>query len=324
MNQPEISTIMAVYNSEKFLSEAIESILNQTFKDFEFIIINDCSTDNSLKIIKEYQKKDNRIILINNKKNVGLTKSLNIGLKEAKGKYIARMDADDISFFERFQVQYDFLEKNKDINLLGAGIIMISSDGREIVKVYGINNQRKLYNRLEKKNCLNHPVIMFRNEGYFYREKFIYAQDYDLYLRLLSRNKNIFCLEKPLLKYRINPEAISFSKRIKQTLFSKKANEFYFERVRKDSDSYNSFFPQDILNMKKNKLNRQSNLKSEIKANFALFNMKKVRQISNIYFKDYGISDRIFIYYLCSFLGRRLTKLIYKVLPIGVLRKMNE
>jgi glycosyltransferase involved in cell wall biosynthesis len=324
MSKPKISIIMAVYNSEKFLSKAIESILNQTFKDFEFIIIDDASKDNSLNIIKEYAKKDERIKTIFNKINIGLTKSLNLGIKQAKGKYIARMDDDDISLPKRLEIQYNYLQKHSNIELLGSGILMIDSKGNELIKVFGISNQSKLYSRLQKKNCINHPVIMFKNNGNRYRDKFVYSQDYDLYLRFLTEKKKIASLSEPLLKYRINPDAISFSKRSEQTLFSQKANEFYFERVQKGLDSYNSFSPQDILNVKENKLNRQSNLKSEIKANFALFNMKKVRQISNIYFKDYGIFDRIFIYYLCSFLGRRLIKLVYKVLPIGVLRKMNE
>ncbi|MDD2913253.1 MAG: glycosyltransferase family 2 protein, partial [Candidatus Pacebacteria bacterium] len=113
-NNPKISIIMPVYNVETFLSEAIESVLNQTFYDFEFVIINDGSTDNSLEIIKNYEKKDSRIVLLDNKENLGITKSLNIGLNKARGEYIARMDGDDISEKERIEIQYDFLKKNRD------------------------------------------------------------------------------------------------------------------------------------------------------------------------------------------------------------------
>jgi glycosyltransferase involved in cell wall biosynthesis len=110
---PQISVIMAVYNGEKYLAEAIESILNQTFKEFEFIIIDDGSKDNSLNIIKRYAKKDSRIIIIKNEKNMKLAWSLNKGLKIARGKYIARMDSDDISLTDRLEKQYYFLEKKE-------------------------------------------------------------------------------------------------------------------------------------------------------------------------------------------------------------------
>src|SRR5687768_3512659 len=98
----EISVIMSAYNAEKYVIEAIDSILKQSFKDFEFIIINDCSNDHTLDILNEYAQMDTRIQIINNEENLGLTISLNKALKEAKGKYIARMDADDVSHPERF------------------------------------------------------------------------------------------------------------------------------------------------------------------------------------------------------------------------------
>lgn len=111
MNSPILSVVMSVYNAEKYLSQAIESILNQSFEDFEFIIIEDCSTDNSLKIIKNYAINDKRIRIIQkakNKKMRGFIENLNIGLSEAKGKYIARMDSDDISHPDRFEKQVLF------------------------------------------------------------------------------------------------------------------------------------------------------------------------------------------------------------------------
>ena len=92
-----ISVIMSVYNAEKYLKEAVDSVLNQTYKNFEFIIVNDCSKDNSLAILKEYERDHKNIILINNADNLGLTRNLNLALSIAKGKYVARMDADDIS-----------------------------------------------------------------------------------------------------------------------------------------------------------------------------------------------------------------------------------
>ena len=151
MKNPKVSVIMSVYNSDKFLSESIESILNQTFRDFEFIIINDCSTDKSLDIIKKYSKNDNRIVLIENENNIGLTKSLNKGVKIAKGNYIARIDADDTALNNRFEVQYNFLEKNKNIFLVGGGTYEIDYKGKIIRRFLRITNSYLLKKDLLKK-----------------------------------------------------------------------------------------------------------------------------------------------------------------------------
>jgi len=111
MKLAKISVLMSVFNGEAYLSEAIESILDQTYKNFEFIIINDCSTDNSKKILRKYANADKRIQLINNKQNLGLTKSLNFGLKNSHGEFVARMDSDDISLPIRLEEQYNYLKK---------------------------------------------------------------------------------------------------------------------------------------------------------------------------------------------------------------------
>ena len=122
-NDPKISVVMAVYNGEKYLREAIDSILNQTFKDFEFIIVNDGSTDRTREILESFI--DPRIVLIH-QEHMGLTKSLNRGIALAKGKYIARQDADDISMAERLEKQFNFLESHENVALLGtAGHIII-------------------------------------------------------------------------------------------------------------------------------------------------------------------------------------------------------
>ena len=118
-NDPNISIIMSVYNSERYLKEAIESILNQTYTDFEFIITDDSSTDSSLRILEKYKNNDERITLIRNSENVGLTVNLNRMMDLARGKYIARMDADDISLPKRIATQYYFMEKNTEIGVCG-------------------------------------------------------------------------------------------------------------------------------------------------------------------------------------------------------------
>jgi len=128
MKNPEVTVLMSVYNGEKYLREAIDSILNQTFTDFEFLIVNDGSTDRTAEILRSYD--DPRIIIINNEKNIGLTKSLNIGLRMAKGEYIARMDADDVSMPERLQKQIELLNQKKNTGLVGTYYTIINEKGK--------------------------------------------------------------------------------------------------------------------------------------------------------------------------------------------------
>jgi glycosyltransferase involved in cell wall biosynthesis len=319
MKNPKISVIMAVYNSEKFLSEAIESVLNQTSGDFEFLIIDDCSTDNSLKIIEEYRKKDNRIVLIKNKKNLGRPKTRNKGLKIAKGKYIAILDSDDISLPERFKIQYDFLEKNKDIFLLGTRALQIDEFGstRSISKT--ITDEKILREKLIEKNQIYHPSIMFRNSGkYFYREKFLYSQDYDFFLLLLSEGKRILNIPDILIQYRINPQGVSWNKNSKQKLFALQANRFYKQRLKFGKDKYNKFNPKDILKIDVNDLTDITILDSEIKGNFKMNNFKTVRHLSHKYFQNYGYLNTIMIYYVSSFLGKRIVNFIRKIIFLNL------
>ncbi|MDD4156501.1 MAG: glycosyltransferase [Methanosarcinaceae archaeon] len=313
MKNINISIIMAVYNSEKYLNESIQSILTQTYKDFEFIIINDCSTDNSFGIIEDYINKDNRIVLINNMVNLGLTKSLNLGIKKAKGKYIARIDADDIALPERLQIQYDFLEKNTDIFLVGSGAYNVDEKGKTITIKKPLTEVEEIEKKLSNQNCLYHPTIMFRNEGFMYREKFTYTQDYDFYLSLLSNDKKISNVFEPLIKYRINPNAISWSKKSKQKYFELKANEFYHQRLKYGKDEYDRFDPNDILSIDlENSINRFV-LKSEIEAKFKLNKFQESRIYCMKYFKYYGFFNKVSIYYVLSFTGKGFVNGIRKI-----------
>jgi len=246
----KVSVVMSVFNGENYLRRSIESILNQSLIELEFIIINDFSTDKSIEIINEYQQKDNRVVVINNSINLGLTKSLNIGLKLAKGEYIARIDADDLIYPDKLEYQYDYLEKHPDIYLLGTGTEEINEDG-EVITIYPrITNSNLLKWRLGKKNCIYHSSIMFRNEKkYYYREKFPYSQDYDLYLCMLSDGKKLKNTSKILTQYRINTKAISWTKNAIQKLFAKKANEMYWMRKKLGKDNYDSFNSDDILHL---------------------------------------------------------------------------
>ena len=207
---PRISVVLPVYNGEKYLNESVQSILNQTLKDFEFIIINDSSTDNTLKIIKNYKKRDKRIILINNKINKGASESLNLGLEKANGKYIACFCADDISHPKRLSIESNYLEKNPSIFLVGSSGIYIDENGKEIRRFRKYDNYRMLAWRLRKSCSIIFPSIMFRNEKIvFFNKYFGPANDYNLYFELLKKRKNLTNLPNFLVKIRVHRNSMS-------------------------------------------------------------------------------------------------------------------
>lgn len=238
---PKVSVLMSVYNSQNYLKESIESILNQNLRDFEFLIMDDASSDGSYGILENYAKKDRRVKLFRNENNLGLTKSLNILLRYAKGNTIARMDADDISLPTRLSKEYEFLGKNKNVFLVGTGIYHIDIKGAVILKPTLLTGTLEIAEMLPINNCLYHSTIMFRNEGFRYREKFLYAQDYDFYLCLLSAKKRMCNLKERLLLYRISDSSISKKKKKNQERFAQKAKRFYFERLSSKKDSYEVF-----------------------------------------------------------------------------------
>ncbi len=187
MNSLKVSVIMAVYNSEKSIHTAIESILNQTYKDFEFIIVDDGSSDNSYEIIKKYANNDTRIRLIKNDNNIGLTKSLNKAIKQAKGQIIARQDDDDISLPDRLSLQVKFLEKNPDYSFCGCNGI-IKQNKEELQEYFDFNEIRK---NLIINNCFAHPSIAIRKSVFgkfgYYDENYLYGQDYEMWCRLVYK-----------------------------------------------------------------------------------------------------------------------------------------
>lgn len=205
---PKISVLMTAYNVEDYISESISSVLNQTFNNFELIIVNDGSEDKTEKIIKDFMKKDKRIVYIKNPKNKGydnLFNVINMGLKIAKGKYIARLDADDLCHKHRFQIQYDFLEKNKNLFLVGSSAEVIDKNGikiDEIIKKPWPSILLKI--RIAFSNPLIHSSIMFKNEGFLYPHR----DEVFFYFSLLRNGKNLKNLKKKLVKYRINPKGL--------------------------------------------------------------------------------------------------------------------
>jgi glycosyltransferase involved in cell wall biosynthesis len=305
--KPKISILMAVFNCAATLKESIDSILFQTFKDFEFIIINDGSTDDTHRIIEGYQ--DRRIRLINNKKNLGLIKSLNIGLQEAKGEYIARMDGDDISLPERLSIQFNYLEKNKNVFLVGSSALIIDENGRAIKKAKIVTG-RDLSTILPKGNSLIHPSIMFRNiPNLFYREKMLHCEDYDFYLRLITEGRTLKNLNDPLIKYRISPNSISRTKALLQRHQAEKAREFFFQRQKNGFDQYEEF-NLEAFKMELQKLPLESFIWPEITSCLSAGKTKEVRMLCIEYLK-FSFSIKVIICYLFSFLGARVIRILF-------------
>jgi glycosyltransferase involved in cell wall biosynthesis len=181
--------------------------------------------------------------------NLGLTKSLNKGIKLSQGKYIARQDADDVSLSNRLKIQYDFLEENPEIFLVSSSSILIDKKGNKIGVERAYLNPVRAKRKITVANCITHSSIFFRaNKKIFYRNKFKYCQDYDLYLRLLTQGKKIFQLKNFLVKHRLKEESIGQQKKKEQLAYSKVARFFYREREKTGKDSYSSFDPKNITN----------------------------------------------------------------------------
>ena len=194
--QPLVSVVMSVYNGEKYLNESIESILNQSYKNIEFIIINDGCTDKSFSIMQEYYSNDHRIKIIDNKENKGLIYSLNRGISEAKGKYIARMDADDIALYDRIEKQVAYMEENLDVALLGTAVNMFLDGSAVKKKINVLTSNGQLIANSIFENSFQHPTVIMRSDiikkdnlEYEYKDK--YAEDYGLWnsaTRTANRN----------------------------------------------------------------------------------------------------------------------------------------
>lgn len=186
----KLSVLMAVYNGGCYLAPAVDSILNQTFRDFEFIIVNDGSTDKTRERLEAYAKKDSRVRLIHQEKNLGLTVALNCGLSQARGKYLARMDADDVSMPERFARQLDWMETHPDCGVSGTAYRIMDAGGTTQLDCHFSNEHHYLLWYLCFQNPLAHPSVMLRTtllrDVGGYREQARYSEDFDLWWRLAT------------------------------------------------------------------------------------------------------------------------------------------
>lgn len=240
---PKISVIMGIYNSKKeYLKQSIDSILNQTYKDFEFIICNDGSTNDCMKWAKEICKDDKRVRFIENKKNMGLAYTLNHCLKEATGEFIARMDDDDISHSDRFEKQIIYLYDNKNIDLVSNNINLFDENGiyNSIKYPKHINKKDFLFN-----NPIVHPTIMARKQafdavnGYRNIPKTLRVEDYDIFMRMYQNGVKMDTIQEILFDYRDDRETEKRRKKYKYRI-----NEF---KIRLENFKKLGLYPIGIL-----------------------------------------------------------------------------
>ena len=215
MNSPAISIVLPVYNSGQYLAETINSLLAQTFTDFELIIIDDGSTDNSTEIISGYA--DKRIRLLRNERNFGLIYTLNKGVELAKGKYIARIDGDDICAPDRLERQLYYFQQDPSVAVVASTVTFIDASGAE-TGTWPLDREtttsRQIKNRMPWENCIAHPSVMIDTavaRTYHYSTSQLHAEDYDLWLRLLADGQKIEKISEPLLYYRVHGTSITGS-----------------------------------------------------------------------------------------------------------------
>lgn len=245
---PKLSVYTTVYNGEKYLAEAIESILHQTFIDFEYIIVDDGSTDSTPEILAKYINIDKRIKVTTNEINLGLPKTRNIGLKNTRGQYVAIQDADDISLPERFAKQVGYLDNHPEIILVSTRVDRIDENGHSLGEgtVIRPKNWEETKRQLKRTNIIVQGSTMFRRDPIMkiggYREKFQFSEEYDLWLRLCEIGR-IEILPEYLYKWRFTGGSTSLKKNKQFHYFHKCAQTFQKERERSGTDSYATWEP---------------------------------------------------------------------------------
>jgi glycosyltransferase involved in cell wall biosynthesis len=247
--QPLVSVLLPVYNGQLYLADAIDSILHQTYNHFEFLIINDGSTDNTDAIISSYT--DPRIRYIKNEENIKLIATLNKGLVLATGKYIVRMDADDIALPERIAEQVAFMEDHPNVGVCGSGLLQIRPDG-DIVHIYYPETDNQIRLRMLQDSPFAHPAVIIRKEvigNATFNPQYLHIEDYAFWFTL-SLTTKMYNLRQHLLKYRLHSAQISSVHRNHQLSLNAELRNHIFSKLLpgKSDDGYallSNFFTLD-------------------------------------------------------------------------------
>lgn len=236
---PEISVIMSVYNGEAYLKETIESVINQTFKNWEFIIINDCSTDSSPQILNDFAVKDERIKVYTNEVNLKLPASLNKAVSLSEGKYIARMDADDICLPDRFEKQYKFMEENSDVALSSCRFMTMKNGVYMSGGAGGRCDNEALCALLLVRNPILHPGIIAKAEvmkKLNYDTTLTCTEDLELWTRMVMENQKMEILPECLMLYRLHDKQITSTTLERQHTEVLKIQEKYYGTLLQNMD----------------------------------------------------------------------------------------
>ncbi|MBX7258083.1 MAG: glycosyltransferase [Candidatus Hydrogenedentes bacterium] len=223
-DSPRVTVLMPVYNNERYLPASVESILNQTYRDFEFIIVDDGSSDGSLQLLERYAEEDSRIRL-SSRPNTGYTIALNEGLRVARGEFIARMDADDIAAPDRFRKQVQYLDDHPDCVVVGGNVLLIDCDGDPIREMCLGYTHEEIDNAhmLGQGGALIHPAVMIRKWGFDrvgeFREDYECAEDLDIFLRLAEVGK-VANVPEVVLQYRQHLSSIGYSRADEQQRYT--------------------------------------------------------------------------------------------------------
>lgn len=247
---PDISVIMSVYNGESYLEETLQSLINQTFKNWELIVINDCSNDSTAEILEKYSQKDARIKVHTNEANLKLPASLNKAISLSEGKYIARMDADDICLPDRFEKQYKFMEENCDVDLSSCRFMTVKNGVYASGGAGGRYDCDAIRAMLLMANPILHPGVIAKAEvmkQFNYDTTLTCTEDLELWTRLAMNNKNIQILPECLLIYRLHDKQITSTTLERQhTEVMKIQNKYYSALLEEMSEEMQKFYIDGI------------------------------------------------------------------------------
>lgn len=344
-DRPKITVLMTVYNGEKTLRRAIESILLQTFRDFEFLIINDCSADGTVDMVGSYN--DDRIKLHTNEVNVGQTKSLNIGLGLVESEYIARMDADDYSMPERLEKQYSFIKKHPEYVVVGTDCLVVDEFGNKKSVSKGCVKQDDIILRMLYGSPINHVSVLMKSEVVRnlggYNPEFVISADFDLWSRLVRNGYKLTTIPEVLTVYTFSDGSYSYknvlikNKEVVDVIYN---NACAFSNYVIDKDDAmlimqtfsggivdmtdenilrsESLFKNIILNMKPEYGSNidNGNIKNLLRNNYqlAVYHLilgkctSRARQVATKYMLSNGFSPQALMIYFSTFLGPNCVK----------------
>jgi glycosyltransferase involved in cell wall biosynthesis len=238
--KPKISIILPTHNGGDHIILSIKSIQEQSFSDWELIVVIDGSTDATLELVSKVALSDNRIFIIHNLENKGIQRSLNEGLRRSRGKYIARIDDDDVWFdVYKLKKQYDFLEKNSDHVLVGTGVVLVNEKGFEITRYLLPENNDQIRKKILSQNCFAHPSVLFRKSvidmaGKYSEDlQYRHVEDYELWLRM-GRLGKFANLPRHMIFYRVSAGSISGKNKLNQF----KKTIFLSWRYKKDYENF--------------------------------------------------------------------------------------